>query len=93
VIARQDKGCRKALATELNDHTSMMFNYLLNKGINVSMDVEERYCSKSTRSMDGIIVSLIMTLYAPLVSNSVKWESNDKMKPSYVLTKIRTIGG
>lgn len=57
VIARRDKGRRKALATELKDCISMMFNYLLNKGINVSLDVEERYCSKSTRSMDEIILS------------------------------------
>lgn len=57
VIARRDKGRRKALATELKDCISMMFSYLLNKGINVSLDVEERYCSKSTRSMDEIILS------------------------------------
>lgn len=56
VISRRDKSRRKALATELKDCISMMFNYLLTKGINLSLDVEERYCSKSTRSMDEIIL-------------------------------------
>eukprot|EP00252_Welwitschia_mirabilis_P013598 TRINITY_DN29919_c0_g1_i1.p1 TRINITY_DN29919_c0_g1~~TRINITY_DN29919_c0_g1_i1.p1 ORF type:complete len:384 (+),score=60.80 TRINITY_DN29919_c0_g1_i1:144-1295(+) len=57
VIAMRDKSQRKALMTELKDCLRMMFDYLTVKGLDFSIDVEKRYCSKNSKTLDDMLLT------------------------------------